>query len=509
MSKNMKRMMIAVTAALLALMLAGCGAFNYNIRSYVDIGDYTKADVASVSRSAIDKNVKKAVDTLVKDYQGVRDVTEGEIKDGQTVRIYYEGTLVLFEGKATIKVGQSGVKGLDDAIKAAEFKDGKAEFDLKLAEDFTMPAFTKKADDAEKTEDTSDTTASAFASKDTHFALTAEGVKGKLEDGKEVEFDIYWTLPGFEGGTYNAETEAKAAEAEEAAKTSETPAETATAAETEEEEKEEKKKGYELTIGSKSFIDGFETGMIGMSVAEGTQKTLNLTFPNPYTSNTAYSGMRVDFDVTVLSVTEKFDRDPSNAEDFAAIKADYEKAKGEGSFDYADIEAYKTETEKSEHRTAALYAILNASKVKRWPLSDYNKYLDNVRNQQYYYYYMMSMYGYMDKFSSESELAQKLGMTQQEYEQNLANQAGAALKQDLVLYQVARDQGLDKVTSEEYNAYCLKKAEENKNTKTVGEETVPDPDAYVESMGGKDAVEKQMILDRALDYLTEHIAVAD
>ena len=218
--------------------------------------------------------------------------------------------------------------------------------------------------------------------------------------------------------------------------------------------------------------------------------------------------MRVDFDVTVLSVTEEVKRDPATAEGFAAIKADYEKKNGEGSFDYADLAAYKSATEKSERQTAAVNAVLNASKVKRWPLSDYNTYLENTRNQMYYYYYMMAMYGYFSSFSSQSELASQLGMTDAEYEQYLSDQAGASLKQDLVLYQVARDQGLDKVSDEDYDAYCKAEALEHSYTKTDEEgQTVADVDAYVNSVGDKDAIVKQIVLDRAREYLGEHVAV--
>ena len=52
----------------------------------------------------------------------------------------------------------------------------------------------------------------------------------------------------------------------------------------------------QLTIGSNSFIDGFETGLIGLGVGE--MATLNLTFPEDY-SNTEYAGKAVTFDVTI------------------------------------------------------------------------------------------------------------------------------------------------------------------------------------------------------------------
>jgi trigger factor len=54
--------------------------------------------------------------------------------------------------------------------------------------------------------------------------------------------------------------------------------------------------GYYLTIGSDSFIDGFEDGLIG--VMPGETVDLNLTFPESY-SNSELAGAEVVFTVTV------------------------------------------------------------------------------------------------------------------------------------------------------------------------------------------------------------------
>ena len=61
---------------------------------------------------------------------------------------------------------------------------------------------------------------------------------------------------------------------------------------------------YELTIGSNTFIDGFEDGVIGMKKDE--TKDLNLTFPEDY-SNTDLAGADVVFTVTVNHVYEETD----------------------------------------------------------------------------------------------------------------------------------------------------------------------------------------------------------
>ncbi|MDE5939674.1 MAG: trigger factor [Lachnospiraceae bacterium] len=59
--------------------------------------------------------------------------------------------------------------------------------------------------------------------------------------------------------------------------------------------------GFDLTIGSGQFIEGFEEGLIGANIGE--TRNLNLTFPDPYT-NADLAGEAVVFEVTVNSISE-------------------------------------------------------------------------------------------------------------------------------------------------------------------------------------------------------------
>ena len=58
---------------------------------------------------------------------------------------------------------------------------------------------------------------------------------------------------------------------------------------------------YDLELGSNSFIDGFEDGLIG--AVKGQELSLNLTFPEGY-GNKDLAGQDVVFDVTVNAVKE-------------------------------------------------------------------------------------------------------------------------------------------------------------------------------------------------------------
>ena len=61
--------------------------------------------------------------------------------------------------------------------------------------------------------------------------------------------------------------------------------------------------GYDLTLGSGQFIEGFEDGLVG--VKKGEQRSLNLTFPDPYPNNPDLAGQPVVFEVTVNAVKRK------------------------------------------------------------------------------------------------------------------------------------------------------------------------------------------------------------
>lgn len=58
---------------------------------------------------------------------------------------------------------------------------------------------------------------------------------------------------------------------------------------------------YDLVIGSNSFIEGFEEGLIGVAV--GKTVDLDLKFPDPYTNSPDLAGKPVVFTVTVNSIT--------------------------------------------------------------------------------------------------------------------------------------------------------------------------------------------------------------
>jgi len=72
-------------------------------------------------------------------------------------------------------------------------------------------------------------------------------------------------------------------------------------------------KNYPLTLGSKSFIPGFEEGLVGLKTND--QKTLTLTFPKDYGAK-ALQNRKVNFAVTVNKVQQLIE--PKVDDTFAA-----------------------------------------------------------------------------------------------------------------------------------------------------------------------------------------------
>lgn len=60
--------------------------------------------------------------------------------------------------------------------------------------------------------------------------------------------------------------------------------------------------GYQLELGSGTFIDGFEDGIVGHNVDDNFD--LNLTFPDTYTNNPDLAGQEVVFNVLITAISE-------------------------------------------------------------------------------------------------------------------------------------------------------------------------------------------------------------
>ena len=120
---------------------------------------------------------------------------------------------------------------------------------------------------------------------------------------------------------------------------------------------------YELTIGSGTFIDGFEDGIIGMK--KGETKDLDLTFPEDYASSDL-AGQEVTFKVTLQS----FKRAPELTDEWAAKNTDCKTADDYKKEIRKTLESEAKTNARNTLRETAWNTVLSSSEVKEYPQED-------------------------------------------------------------------------------------------------------------------------------------------
>ncbi len=150
--------------------------------------------------------------------------------------------------------------------------------------------------------------------------------------------------------------------------------------------------GYDLTIGSGAFIEGFEDGLIGKEI--GSTVDLNLTFPENY-QNAELQGAKVVFTVTINSV-----KPAKTPEEFY------------GTLGYASVEEYYDVVKQKTISAILQKEIIENSKVLDYPKKDMD-----LLYQDYYSGYEEQLQSYY-QMSVENFLSTQ-GITEEEFKESI------------------------------------------------------------------------------------------
>ncbi|MCQ2537260.1 MAG: FKBP-type peptidyl-prolyl cis-trans isomerase [Lachnospiraceae bacterium] len=131
--------------------------------------------------------------------------------------------------------------------------------------------------------------------------------------------------------------------------------------------------GYDLVLGSHSFISGFEEGLIG--VMKGQEVDLNIAFPDPYYNNPDLSGKPVLFKVKVNEIIRK--TVPELNDEFAATVG-YESAEELRN-------AIKKDLNNTAFRTAVENYLIENSVVTGMPEKESSDIVSEYVDQYYTY----------------------------------------------------------------------------------------------------------------------------
>lgn len=276
-----------------------------------------------------------------------------------------------------------------------------------------------------------------------HQVLKEEGV---VADGDKVNIDYVGTMDGveFEGGNSGG-------------------------------------KGYDLTIGSGQFIEGFESQLIGHKAGEDV--TVKVTFPEDY-GQADLAGKPAEFAVTIHGIYA----DPEYNDDF--VKENYP--------DMGSTVAEYEQTLKDEYYEGSLkdyvtnYVVDNST-VNKFP----SKYLKNVESTTKFsdvqsYEYMNQMYQQYGMQSGTFE--DFIGMTDEEYNADIIDRSQKFAKSDLVYQAILESEGI-----------VLSEADSEANVK----EMYGGDDYYNSSVEtyGKGYTNKSAVKNKAVDIALEGATV--
>lgn len=238
--------------------------------------------------------------------------------------------------------------------------------------------------------------------------------------------------------------------------------------------------GYELTIGSGSFIDGFEDGLIGAK--KGETRDLDLTFPEEY-GNEELNGADVVFTVSVNSIK----RAPELTEEWVKANTDSKTVKEYRESIQKDMQESNQEMADSSVKNMAWNQVVEDSEIKEYPDKELKAALKDYND---------SLKSYADQMGqSVEEFLKSQNMTQEQIDEDAQQYAESKIKQGLVLQAIMYEEGFD-----------LSDAE----MKKTADQMEKDYEMSLDEMGeqfGKDAVRENVAITRVMDFIVENAKI--
>ena len=205
-------------------------------------------------------------------------------------------------------------------------------------------------------------------------------------------------------------------------------------------------KGYNLKIGSGTFIDGFESGLIGKKVGETVD--LNLTFPEDYGSEDL-AGKDVVFKVTINSIQdESYPTYDTLTDEY--VKDNYNDYYGVSTVE--ELKKYVSDSLENNNNSAVGDALTDKLKEIS-KISDIPDSLTKERTKELKSYYK-GMAKYQDQEFADF-LQNTYGMSEDDFNKQIKELMPDYIKSDLVWEAVAAKEGI-KASGEDYDKFVDK-----------------------------------------------------
>ena len=240
--------------------------------------------------------------------------------------------------------------------------------------------------------------------------------------------------------------------------------------------------GYDLTIGSGTFIDGFEDGLIGAQ--SGETLDVNVTFPENYQGKEV-AGKDAVFTVTVNSIS--VESLPELTDEFVqGLELDVQTVEEFRQYAYDLLMEEEQATRDANAEAAVLEAVMANAQLQDPPEDMTNRYYSRMIDNMTYY---ASIYGY----DLESFLSMQ-GMS----EDSILESSADAGREIITMQAIADAEGLQ-VTDEELDA------EIESNAASLGYEDAEEYRASLDVEGYRE----YMMSEKVLTFLLDNAVVTD
>ena len=242
---------------------------------------------------------------------------------------------------------------------------------------------------------------------------------------------------------------------------------------------------YDLTIGSHSFITGFEEGLEGVAI--GDTVDLPLSFPENY-FNSDLAGKEVIFTVTVNSVKSMPELTDELAQklsgDSEATVDSYKESVRD------DLLQQKEDAEETQINSELMTQLYNTCEIKEYP-EDLVKY--SVQQMTNFYA------GYAENYnmSFSDFVEQYFGIDMETYESEAQEAVKQSLQQEMILKAIAEQEQLE-VSDEEFEAGCKKYAD------NMGYDSVEDFKADYDEVTIRSSIQ----MDKAMEFVVDNAMIS-
>lgn len=265
-------------------------------------------------------------------------------------------------------------------------------------------------------------------------------------------------------------------------------------------------KGQSLTIGSGQFIDGFESGLIGVKV--GSKKTLHLTFPKDY-NDKKVAGKKVTFDVTVNSKqvrnVPKLDEDFVEEQMKAAKNSKVKTVKEYKDYVKDQLKKEKKEQGVNEQKSYLWSQIVSSSTIKKdkkgkekYPEEEVKRVSEQITKQY-------EDYAKQNKMKLKDFLKQQMNMDEKTFKKQVKAYAQSMVKEDMIVYYIADKEGIE-LSDEEYDKYIENQLKQYGYTEEQYKEQTG---KTYEEANGEETVRTQAYKQKVQDLILKEAKVKD